>query len=85
MLYLENESIITGIRNSIAHGNYEVVQCNNINDTYVVFNDIYEGELTFKGTIKILDFIDLIDNNAIFINEFLNNLDNKKYQITKTI
>ena len=85
LLYLENESIITGIRNSIAHGNYEVVQCNNINDTYIVFNDIYEGELTFKGTIKILDFIDLIDNNAIVINEFLNNLDNKKYQMTKTI
>ena len=85
LLYLENESIIIGIRNSIAHGNYEVVQCNNINDTYIVFNDIYEGELTFKGTIKILDFIDLIDNNAIVINEFLNNLDNKKYQITKTI
>lgn len=85
LLYLENESIITGIRNSIAHGNYEVVQCNDINDTYIVFNDIYEGELTFKGTIKILDFIDLIDNNAIVINEFLNNLDNKKYQLTKTI
>lgn len=85
LLYLENESIITGIRNSIAHGNYEVVQCNNINDTYIVFNDIYEGELTFKGTIKILDFIDLIDNNAIVINEFLNNLDNKKYQMTKTM
>ena len=85
LLYLENESIIIGIRNSIAHGNYEVVQCNNINDTYIVFNDIYEGKLTFKGTIKILDFIDLIDNNAIVINEFLNNLDNKKYQITKTI
>lgn len=79
ILYLENESIITSIRNSIAHGNYEVVQCNNINDTYIVFNDIYEGKLTFKGTIKILDFIDLIDNNAIVINEFLNNLDNKKY------
>lgn len=79
LLYLENESIITGIRNSIAHGNYEVVQCNNINDTYIVFNDIYEGKLTFKGTIKILDFIDLIDNNAIVINEFLNDLDNKKY------
>ena len=79
LLYLENESVITGIRNSIAHGNYEVVQCNNINDTYIVFNDIYEGKLTFKGTIKILDFIDLIDNNAIVINEFLNNLDNKKY------
>lgn len=79
LLYLDNESIITGIRNSIAHGNYEVVQCNNINDTYIVFNDIYEGELTFKGTIKILDFIDLIDNNVNVINEFLNNLDNKKY------
>ena len=78
-LYLENESIITGIRNSIAHGNYEVVQCNNINDTYIVFNDIYEGKLTFKGTIKILDFIDLIDNNVSVINEYLNNLDNKKY------
>lgn len=79
LLYLENESIITGIRNSIAHGNYEVVQCNNINDTYIVFNDIYEEKLTFKGTIKILDFIDLIDNNVNVINEYLNNLDNKKY------
>ena len=79
LLYLENESIITGIRNSIAHGNYEVVQCNNINDTYIVFNDIYEEKLTFKGTIKILDFIDLIDNNVSVINEYLNNLDNKKY------
>lgn len=85
LLCLENESIITGIRNSIAHGNYEVVQCNNINDTYIVFNDIYEGELTFKGTIKILDFIDLIDNNVGVINEYLNNLDNKKYQMTKTM
>ena len=79
LLYLENESIIIGIRNSIAHGNYEVVQCNNINDTYIVFNDIYEEKLTFKGTIKILDFIDLIDNNVSVINEYLNNLDNKKY------
>lgn len=79
LLYLENESVITGIRNSIAHGNYEVVQCNNINDTYIVFNDIYEDKLTFKGTIKILDFIDLIDNNVSVINEFLNNLNNKKY------
>ena len=79
LLYLENESVITGIRNSIAHGNYEVVQCNNINDTYIVFNDIYEGKLTFKGTIKILDFIDLIDNNVSVINEFLNGLNNKKY------
>lgn len=85
LLYLENESIITGIRNSIAHGNYEVVQCNNINDTYIVFNDIYEGKLTFKGTIKILDFIDLIDNNVSVINEFLNNLNNKQYQMTKTM
>ena len=79
LLYLENESIITGIRNSIAHGNYKIVQCNNINDTYIVFSDIYEGKLTFKGTIKILDFIDLIDNNVSVINEFLNGLNNKKY------
>ena len=73
LLYLTNEGIINGIRNSIAHGNYEVIQNNNINDTYIIFNDIYEGVLTFKGKIKLLDFIDLIDNNANVIYDFLNN------------
>lgn len=73
LLYLTNEGIINGIRNSIAHGNYEVIQNNNISDTYIIFNDIYEGVLTFKGKIKLLDFIDLIDNNANVIYDFLNN------------
>lgn len=79
LLYLTNEGIINGIRNSIAHGNYEVIQNNNISDTYIIFNDIYEEVLTFKGKIKLLDFIDLIDNNVNVIYDFLNNLNNKKY------
>lgn len=82
--YLYNESIIKGIRNAISHGNYEVIPNNTISDTIIVFNDIYEGEITFKGKIKILDFIELIDNNANIINNYMNKNNTNKV-LTKSI
>lgn len=82
--YLYNESIIEGIRNAISHGNYEVIPNNTISDTIIEFNDIYEGEITFKGKIKILDFIELIDNNANIINNYMNKNNTNKV-LTKSI
>lgn len=81
---LYNESIIEGIRNAISHGNYEVITNNTISDTIIEFNDIYEGETTFKGKIKILDFIELIDNNANIIYNYMNK-DNTNKVLTKSI
>lgn len=82
--YLVNKSIIEGIRNAISHGNYEVITNNTISNTFIVFNDIYEGEITFKGKIKILDFIELIDNNANIIYNYMNK-DNTNKVLTKSI
>lgn len=82
--YLYNESIIEGIRNAISHGNYEVITNNTISDTIIEFNDIYEGETTFKGKIKILDFIELIDNNANIIYNYMNKNNTNKV-LTKSI
>ena len=39
-LYLENESIISGIRNSISHGHYEISLGSSLLDTKIIFNNI---------------------------------------------
>ena len=71
MKYLTNESIINGIRNSIAHGNYRVIFMGELSESKIIFDDIYEGNLTFRGEIKILDFINMIANNLIVVLEFI--------------
>lgn len=69
--YLANKAIIEGIRNAIAHGNYVVKSGASIEDAKIVFSDIYEGELTFKGEVKIMDFIDVLSLNAEVVNDFI--------------
>lgn len=69
--YLTNESIVNGIRNSIAHGNYRVIFMGELSKSKIIFDDIYEGKLTFYGEISILDFINMIANNLIVILSFI--------------
>lgn len=69
--YLTNESIVNGIRNSIAHGNYRVIFMGELSKSKIIFDDIYEGKLTFHGEISILDFINMIANNLIVILSFI--------------
>lgn len=76
--YLTNERIIDGIRNSIAHGNYYIISKTDLNNSIIVFEDIYEGKLTFKCNIKINDFIKFLGNNSPIICNFLNNINNNK-------
>lgn len=70
--YLRNERVIDGIRNSIAHGNYYIKYNVDINNSIIVFEDIFEGNLTLKCNIKIADFIAFLSISAIVINRFLN-------------
>lgn len=75
--YFENmdsivaESLIEGIRNSIAHGNYKIEVGNHFGDSKIVFKDIYEGKLTFEASANIFDFLTFLydSENKIYINE----------------
>lgn len=69
--YFRNKVIIEGIRNSIAHGHYEFISDGEFNNTIIVFNDIYEGKLTFQLKIKFSDFEALINNNSTEIAKFI--------------
>ena len=69
--YFRNKAIIEGIRNSIAHGHYEIIPSNNFYDSVIKFNDIYEGKLTFQAEIKFIDFERLIGDNTTMIANFI--------------
>lgn len=68
---IKNEKIINGIRNSIAHGNYKVILKETLKDSLIEFTDFYEGEVTFKASISINDFLDFLQKSAVKVNEFL--------------
>lgn len=72
-LYFENRSIIEGIRNSIAHGNYEIVVNGNFLDTLIVFSDIYEGKTTFQVSIPFIEFENMINYNCNNVIDYVNN------------
>ena len=55
---LTNEAIITGIRNSIAHGNYNIV--NDDDKIKIVFNDMVNNKLVFSCEVFINDFRDIL-------------------------
>lgn len=77
--HLKNKAIINGIRNSISHGNYKIETVDN-RICKIVFEDIYEGVLTFKCEVQITDFINMIYRNEEPIKEFL-----KKDEILRRI
>jgi len=81
--HLKNKVIINGIRNSIAHGNYRLETSKN-NEIKMVFEDIYEGKLTFKCEIDIIDFINMIYENQNIIIAFLNKNEQKLVRTKKS-
>lgn len=67
----KNEKIINGIRNSIAHGNYKVILKETLKDSLIEFTDFYEGEVTFKASISIDNFVEFLQKSAIEIEKYL--------------
>ena len=64
--YTKNLNIINHLRNSIAHGNYEI-EDSDIDNIYFIFNDIYNGVNTYTLKIKKEDFNKLFDSkNKIY-------------------
>lgn len=72
-MYFQNKAIIEGIRNSIAHGHYEFISKGNIWDTEVIFNDIYEGKVTFQVKMTFDELTKLIDNNYMNVLNYVKN------------
>lgn len=70
-MYFKNKAIIEGIRNSIAHGRYEIIPNPNFEKTLIIFNDIYEGNITFKGSINYESFEKLINDNTDIVINYL--------------
>ena len=70
-LHFENRTIIEGIRNSIAHGNYEIRSNGKFFDTQIIFNDIYEGNNTFSVSISFMQFEELIDKNVSVVLNYI--------------
>lgn len=62
--YTRNLNIIYHIRNSIAHGNYEIDN-SDINDIRYIFKDIYNDELTYSLNISVNDFRKLFNYRDI--------------------
>lgn len=65
--YFKNRAIINGIRNSIAHGRYEIVSGDHIATTKIIFTDFYEGKETFKVELTFKDFSEMIESNYAWI------------------
>lgn len=68
---IKNEKIINGIRNSIAHGNYKVILQETLKDALIEFTDFYEGEVTFKASISINDFVEFLQKSAVELDKYL--------------
>lgn len=68
---IKNEKIINGIRNSIAHGNYKVILKETLKDSLIEFTDFYEGEVTFKASISINDFVCFLHKSGMEIEKYL--------------
>ena len=73
--YLKNLGVVNGIRNSIAHNNYHIEIDDDIK---LVFEDIYEGKLTFKCEVDIYEFIELLCFNSLILKDYIDNKNNQK-------
>lgn len=80
LLYFRNKAIIEGIRNSIAHGSYEFLCVGNYNDTQIIFNDIYDGNLTFNLKISFSELEMILENNFPVVMDYLYNKDDVSFK-----
>lgn len=69
--FLKGEALVEGIRNSIAHGNYQVLLGKNFNEIVIVFEDIYEGKTTFKASITYGNFYEFLYSSGIEVSKFI--------------
>lgn len=67
---IKNRAIINGIRNSIAHGNYTFYVEDGVSK--ILFEDLYEGECTFRASVSVVDFLNFIYASEAIVTSFIN-------------
>lgn len=83
--YFKNKAIIEGIRNCISHGHYNIYSGDGLDKTKIVFEDIYNENITFKMEITLQDFLDIINNNYEIVLEYINNKEIEKQQESRSM
>lgn len=81
--YFKNFAIVNGIRNSIAHGNYEIISGESLEDSKIIFNDIYKGKLTFKLEVSFYQFSSMLEDNFETLFKYLDKCENNQKNIVK--
>ncbi len=80
-VYLKNKSIIEGIRNSICHGNIKTKLNGTMDETIVIFEDIYDGKLTFKLEITLNDLYKFLYSNFFIVIDYLKTFEKDKKSV----
>lgn len=73
--YFYNRAIIEGIRNSIAHGNYQIKFDDNT--TKIIFKSIDNGVEVFSCEVSISDFVKVLYDAYFVVNEYLDSIKDK--------
>lgn len=68
---IRNSTLVERIRNSIAHGNYQVRINDFATETFIEFKDIYEGKLKLSASIDVLKLIELLHINSEVVKDFV--------------
>lgn len=76
--HLKNKAIIEGIRNAIAHGNYIVKRNKSIEETRIIFADIYNEEITFLCDIPLRMLVLMELKNYSIIDNYIDEKSEKK-------
>lgn len=76
--HLKNKAIIEGIRNAIAHGNYVVKRNKSIEETRILFADIYNEEITFLCDIPLRMLVLMELKNYSVIDDYIDEKLKKK-------
>lgn len=84
--YFKNKNVLIHIRNSIAHGTFEVIpkiENSELSDYIIIFKDIYKGKITYEAQINSNDYYNLIkiinnEINTMFYRIIVNNQDKVK-------
>lgn len=79
--HLKNKAIIDGIRNSIAHGNYIVKRNKSIEETRIVFADIYNNEITFLCDMPLRMLVLMELKNYPIIDNYIDERIEKKHDL----
>lgn len=79
--HLKNKAIIEGVRNSIAHGNYIVKRNKSIEETRIVFADIYNEKINFLCDIPLRLLVLMVLKNYSVIDDYVDEKIKKKKAI----